>query len=168
MHPSEGNWLWDINVLTANALTQNGSARKILYCPGLTASVKDVDLFWVQGGGNANRKIIGYAWLGQRQGDSTAPGLLPPKKFVGRLNNLTNATTAELLADAVPSRGIGANPDFVTVPSSLVPFHRPGHMKNRTPAGGNILFADGHSEWRPFLKMKPWYNCNDRDVYFWF
>lgn len=168
IHPSQGNWLWDLNRLTADALTASGSKRAILYCPGLAASVKDIDLFWENGGGNGNRRIIGYAWLGQRQGNSTGPGLLPPAQFVGKLTALTNASKAELMVDAVPSRGIGANPDFAQVPSNLVPFHRAGHMKKRLPAGANILFADGHAEWRPFAKMKPWYNCNDRDVYFWF
>jgi prepilin-type N-terminal cleavage/methylation domain-containing protein/prepilin-type processing-associated H-X9-DG protein len=168
VHKTQGNWLWDVNKLTADALTKDGSARKILYCPGLTASVKDLDLFWETGGGNVERRIIGYAWLGMRENNSTAPGLLPGKQFVGKLTTLTNVSLSELMADAIPSKGIGANPDFVQVPSNLVPFHRAGHMRGKVPAGGNILFADGHTDWRSFKQMKPWYNCNDRDVYFWF
>jgi prepilin-type N-terminal cleavage/methylation domain-containing protein/prepilin-type processing-associated H-X9-DG protein len=168
VHPSMGNWLWDVNKLTADALTKDGSARRILYCPGLTASVKDLDLFWETGGGNAQRRIIGYAWLGMR-GGGTAGTLLPPKEFVGKLNAVkTNTTKAELMADATPSRGTGANPDFVQVPSNLVPFHRAGHMAKKTPLGGNILFADGHGEWRAFKQFKPWYSCNDREVFFWY
>ena len=169
VHNREGNWLWDVSKQTADALTKDGSARRILYCPGLTASVKDIDLFWEQGGNSPTRRIIGYAWLGQRApNNATGPGLLPPKQFVGKLTALTNTTTSELMVDATPSRGAGANPDFVQVPSNLVPFHRAGHMKTKIPAGGNILFADGHGEWRAFKQFKPWYNCNDRDVFFWY
>jgi prepilin-type N-terminal cleavage/methylation domain-containing protein/prepilin-type processing-associated H-X9-DG protein len=164
VHMPQGNWLWDINILTANALTDNGSKRKILYCPGLAASVKDIDLFWSN---STTRRIIGYAWLGQRQGNGNN-GLLPPAQFLTKLTACTNVAGQELMADAVPSMGIGANPVFDRVPSNLVPFHRAGHMKKKTPAGSNILFADGHADWRPFSKMKPWYNCNDRNVYFWY
>ena len=31
-----------------------------------------------------------------------------------------------------------------------------------------LVFADGHADWRRFVKMKPWYNCNDRNVFFWY
>jgi prepilin-type N-terminal cleavage/methylation domain-containing protein/prepilin-type processing-associated H-X9-DG protein len=164
VHPPDGNWLWDLNVKTANALTDNGSKRQILYCPGLAASVKDIDLFWSN---SMTRRIIGYAWLGQRQGNGNN-GLLPPAQFITKITTLTNVAAAELMADAVPSMGAGANPVFDRVPSNLVPFHRAGHMKKKSPAGSNILFADGHADWRQFSKMKPWYNCNDRNVYFWY
>jgi prepilin-type processing-associated H-X9-DG protein len=128
------------------------------------ASVKDIDLFWSN---SVTKRIIGYAWLGQRQGNGNT-GMLPPAQFITKLTSLTNASAAELMADAVPSMGAGANPVFDRVPSNLVPFHRAGHMKGKLPAGANILFADGHADWRRFSKMKPWYNCNDRNVFFWF
>ena len=165
VHSAEGNWLWDLNRKTADALTAQGARRKILYCPGLTASVKDVDMWWEIAAGNPNRRIIGYAWLGMRQNDALAPGLRFPKKFVGKLSSLTNVVETELMADAIPS--VGAN-DFMNVPSNWVPFHRAGHMNKNVPAGGNILFADGHSEWRPFKHMQFRYDCRDRAVRFWY
>ena len=30
-------------------------------------------------------------------------------------------------------------------------YHRAGHMVGKKPAGGNLLFLDGHSQWRSFL-----------------
>ena len=84
---------------------------------------------------------------------------------MGKLSSLTNVVETELMADAIPSRG--AN-DFLNVPSNWVPFHRAGHMNKSVPAGGNILFADGHSEWRAFKNMEFRYDCRDRAVRFWY
>lgn len=165
IHQVQGNWLWDINKKTADALTDAGSRRNILYCPGLTASVKDIDLWWELGGNSTSRRIIGYAWLGRREG--SIGGTLSPqagKQFATKLT-ATNAVDAELMFDAIPSRGTN---EFSKVPSNLVPFHRAGHMNNKIPSGGNVLFLDGHTSWRRFRDMKPRYNCNDRDVRFWF
>ena len=34
------------------------------------------------------------------------------------------------------------------------PMDRTSHLSGEKPAGGNILFEDGHAAWRPFDKMK--------------
>lgn len=41
-------------------------------------------------------------------------------------------------------------------------------MQKKQPSGGNILFVDGHASWRPFRNMGMRYDCQDRDVRFWF
>src|SRR4029434_7587647 len=41
--PAQGSWLWDLHGNAADAITQAGARRQILYCPGLTAGVKDLD-----------------------------------------------------------------------------------------------------------------------------
>ena len=41
-------------------------------------------------------------------------------------------------------------------------------MQNKKPAGGNILFVDSHASRRKFRLLGPWYETNDRNVYFWF
>ena len=167
IHGPQGNWLWDVHALTSDALTANGAKRQILYCPGLTHSVKDIDLFWSN---STTKRIIGMAWLGMREGNALGAGMLPGKYFASKTtgSGTNSPVDSELMADATPSRGIGASPVFNNVPSNLVPFHRAGHMNKEIPNGGNILFLDGHTSWRPFKQFKPWYNCNDRDVYFWF
>ena len=165
VHPVQGNWLWDINRLTADALSDSGARRAILYCPGLAASIKDLDLWWELGGGSSStRRIIGYAWLGNRENNALRSRLLPGKNFVTKMT-VTNASEAELIVDAIPSRGMN---EFANVPSGIVPFHRAGHLRKKAPVGGNIQFVDGHAEWRPFKKMEMRYDCMDRDVRFWF
>ena len=165
VHASVGNWLWDVNRTTADVLTRNGANRRILYCPGLASSIKDLDLWWELGGGSSTtRRIIGYAWLGDRENGALRSRLLPGKNFVTKLT-VTNASEAELIFDAIPSRGMN---EFDQVPSNIVPFHRAGHVQKKRPSGGNILFVDGHAEWRQFKKMEMRYDCQDRDVRFWF
>ena len=103
MHTEAGTWLWDVKKETANALidslstttTSPAARRKILYCPGFASTVKyDNNTLWDRG---ANA-IIGYAWLGRRQGqgETTLNGgrLQYGKRFVGRLTDTgTNSPT---------------------------------------------------------------------------
>jgi prepilin-type processing-associated H-X9-DG protein len=138
----------------------------VLYCPGLSISVSDIDLWWEF---NTDRRIIGYSWLGKRTygtgSDDILPGLMNGAELFTKTTGHTNSTAAVLYADAVPSEGLN---NFVRVPSGVVPYHRAGHMEKEKPAGGNLLFLDGHSAWRPFKQMQQKYDCRDRNVFFWF
>jgi prepilin-type N-terminal cleavage/methylation domain-containing protein/prepilin-type processing-associated H-X9-DG protein len=178
MHDFGGWWLWDIRKDTANALvdamasanTANSSKRKILYCPGWSATVQnDNDQLWNRG----NNCIIGYEWIGRRlgaNGDTMETYLNAlGKRFATKFSASTNAVQSELAADATPS--IGDPPDFQNVPNSgmgMTANSLSGHMDKRSPAGGNILWLDGHAAWRSFKQMKPYYETHDRDVRFWF
>jgi prepilin-type processing-associated H-X9-DG protein len=42
------------------------------------------------------------------------------------------------------------------------------HMAKKRPDGGNILFMDGHVEWRRFQNMKPWADWVSKSYYYWF
>jgi prepilin-type N-terminal cleavage/methylation domain-containing protein/prepilin-type processing-associated H-X9-DG protein len=179
MHTEAGTWLWDVKKETANALidslstttTSPAARRKILYCPGFASTVKyDNNVLWDRG---ANA-IIGYAWLGRRQGqgETTLNGgrLQYGKRFVGRLTDTgTNSPTeTEMAADAIPSIGLN---NFSAPNSGMGMGNTPskaGHMQNNRPTGGNILFVDGHASWRRFRDIRDSYLTNDRDVRFWF
>lgn len=60
---------------------------------------------------------------------------------------------AQIMCGGMPGEG---NPDS----SSHV-------LTERKPAGGNIGFADGHVEWRPFNKMKRRFNPNSCPIFWW-
>ena len=178
MHAFGGWWLWDINKETATSLvdaaptaaTANSSKRKILYCPGWSATVKaDNDTLWNRG----SNCIIGYEWIGRRTGNNgdTMETYLNAggKQFVTKLIRSTNVAATELTADATPS--IGDPPDFLHVPNSgmgMPESSLTGHRQKEKPAGANIVFLDGHAAWRPFREMKPRYDTHDRIVRFWF
>ena len=195
---SGGHWSWDLKKTTANALisgvpdtiTPGISKRKIIYCPGIQADVKaDNDQLWNRG---AN-VIIGYTWLGFRTdwaadgihdaGGNTmllAPNTFNPpgdmqRQFVKKTTlaapGLTVSTT-ELMTDVSPAVGNPPGPyDFTRTPNSgmgMTDFCHSGHMNKSVPAGGNVLFLDSHAAWRRFSDLRPWYDCNDRAVHFWF
>jgi hypothetical protein len=54
----------------------------------------------------------------------------------------------ELAADATVSQQW----DYTKIKGLWV--DRSNHLRRGRPAGGNVLFEDGHASWRPFEKMK--------------
>ena len=183
IHPAGGSWIWDVRKETANALisgtiettTANRQKRKIIYCPGSLANVKaDNDTLWDRG----QNVIIGYGWLGKRQngtevshGSATMAG---GKRLVTKTTSVSTNTVAatEVLVDPTPSIGnAGNNIQWHSYNSGMgmgTEMPKSGHMHKGKPAGANILFLDGHSSWRKFRSLGPWYNTGDREVYFWF
>jgi prepilin-type processing-associated H-X9-DG protein len=161
--PPDGTWLWDLPRQTADAIVAAGAQPRVFYCPGLTASVNERDLF---GSGaqvswwnfNANRRIVGFGFLIERYGiargsvggdPSMAAGLTPGGTFIRRTLN-TNAANAELVVDATVS---DPNGDFRGVASGNVAvggYQRSAHLDKNVASGGNLLFLDGHVDWRRF------------------
>lgn len=147
-HPSGGGgWIWDLPGMTANLLTSSGAKRQILYCPGFTASVKDLDSWW--GTSNASQRTTSYGWLFQRPGP---PPLLPPKRFLTSYIGTNNPVETELAVDAVICNTANTN-EFARVFSSVIAYHSTSHLNGKRPAGGNILFLDSHVSWRNFKQM---------------
>ena len=57
----------------------------------------------------------------------------------------------ELAVDATISFGYG---NFTEVQGMAPSPHRANHIDGAKPEGGNVVFLDGHVEWRPFSAMK--------------
>jgi prepilin-type N-terminal cleavage/methylation domain-containing protein/prepilin-type processing-associated H-X9-DG protein len=166
---NQGVWLWDLHAKAGDAITDSGAKRKILYCPGLTASVTDLDKWWwYPGGPPSDHRVTGYGWMIKRAtGNMEANILTPDKQFMDKLISATNSAEVEIAFDAVLSEGLN-NFNNVSSSSGIVSVQRSGHMEGPLPAGGNVLFVDGHAAWRPFKQMKCRYNTNQRDIRFWF
>ena len=143
-----GQWLWDLPGQTANAMTDSGARRQILYCPGFTASVKDLDLWWAPGA--PSQRTTSYGWLMKRD---APPPLLPPKVFLTSFTGTNEPAMTELTVDAVICDSANTN-NFSRVYSSVVKYHSTSHMNGARPAGGNILFLDNHVAWRNFREMQ--------------
>jgi prepilin-type N-terminal cleavage/methylation domain-containing protein len=159
-HPKNGEWLWDVPIGTADALVQYGAKRIVFYCPGISISIKNKDPLGNWWNFSTKRRIISYAWLGKRVGGADFLTSLKPefKKPFSQKITAKNASATELYADAIPSVGTsldGLTDEFVNVPSNVLnlpgEYHRAGHMNGKKPAGGNLTFLDGHSQWRTFL-----------------
>ncbi len=157
-----GNWPWDVRESVMNDL--------------LTIGGGEWDMFFCASGpyGEAERQEMYERFVSSTNPDGSfrptsyplffqnPPGGVPPeyhnKKIGeppliegGRRGGDIQQTEAqrELAVDSV----IGTAPKWTETGGLSFP-HGPSHMDGGGPAGGNILFLDGHVEWRPFSEMK--------------
>src|SRR5262249_38640020 len=123
------------------------------------------DYFWNYGTGN---HVTSYQWLISRDGSSTygaANGvqLAGPKGFLNKITrpftNSFSIANTEMVTDIIISTPNGNLSDtFMGVTTTIPEVIAAGgmnanHMKGRTAAGANILFMDGHVEWRNLRQM---------------
>ncbi len=170
MHKGRGFWIWDVPIATRDSLVECGAIRQTLYCP--TAVDRDLDGLWDF---TPTYAVAGYFILNKRHPNVPQPPPtpgpwpeLPPtlsqKEYQDRLN-IKAAAEKEIATDAQLSQ----NNDFYTVVGGfkLVPDHT-NHIKGKgyKPYGGNVLYMDGHAEWRPFDHMKS--RAASGNVLFWF
>lgn len=143
-----GAWPWDVDRKVTDALMRDGFSRAILYCPSW--SQFDVDSVW---NFTPEFRVIGYvlAFKGSARLVATNVNtrMTPTSIRFGTNEFLPTASQRELAADAILS--IGTNKFFV--PVDFRELGRPPHMEGNRPAGGNIVFLDGHVEWRRFSRM---------------
>jgi prepilin-type N-terminal cleavage/methylation domain-containing protein/prepilin-type processing-associated H-X9-DG protein len=163
-----GEWLWDVDRPMRELLVQAGAKRDILYCAAFHAYYKsqlgNIERWWDYQDSGC---VLSYFCMIQRNGPDPA-NMLPGKYFQSRLI-VTNATETELFSDVVISEiPDTANFTRITSTSGIVPFHTTSHLvKGNQPAGGNVLFSDGHTGWRAFRLMKLRYTAGSRPG-FWF
>ncbi|MSU34613.1 MAG: hypothetical protein EXS36_05795 [Pedosphaera sp.] len=68
-----------------------------------------------------------------------------------------STSNTELAVDAIPSIGLmNFSAPNDTMEMGKTP-SRAGHWQNNGPAGGNILFADGHVSWRGLREIRDCY-----------
>lgn len=142
-------WPWDIDKKTCDLLLKNGSQRHIFYCPSF--QFQDTDVLW---NFTTDYRVLGYVMTFTNTANlhytNVNVKMTPtPITFKG-YTYLPNPTTRELLADATLSEGTN---NFVRVKGGWAEYHRTSHVNGTRPAGGNIVFLDGHAEWRKFQKM---------------
>ena len=165
-----GSALWDVPKKAADALTQNGGKRNILYCPGYNAGIGNSDYWWSYNGGAQDYRVAGYSFLMERKdarGGRPVPILRPlARPFVSKMSvapGTASVTDTELVVDVTISEGAGTAADkFVNVVSAntgnvidgktFLGFN-PSHMQGNKPSGGNILYQDTHVQWKNYKKM---------------
>ena len=143
--------MWYRHARWAEQITENGARRQILCCPAFHVQYKqfDQDFWWNYSGGT--RRVTSYSWVIKRP---PVPELAPGRTLLARMTS-TNATETELVADCVISEVPDTN-NFTAIRSTSgrVKSHTTSHLNGNRPAGGNILFLDGHVAWRPFSQMQ--------------
>ncbi len=189
-----GFWLWDVSRQNVNIQLKNmgidvskyeGSipVQPIFYCPANPMQRKYMEEAWNYSG----YRVCGYVflWWGPWSGDPGEAGEIltyegEPEKIYLRRIDVKQPSKAELVLDVTLSdkrQGewpIADYPDgnFATVTCGGMPgLGNPdstSHLVNeRKAAGGNIGFADGHVEWRPFSKMKERFVLGACPVFWW-
>lgn len=192
-----GFWPWDLPAYAANAFVKNGGTRNVLYCPAFWKQ-NDNDL-WVFTTRQTNEVAAENATGYRVAGYAFAFGWPPPPPAVegpGRVH-VTNVTESlnprpwpggsinpgpserVIAADGTLSNSEARNPgtdgrNFTHIfggwGNGAKP-HSTAHLKGKMPEGGNLLFLDGHSEWRKFEKMVvrtvPPNNANGRPAFWW-
>jgi prepilin-type processing-associated H-X9-DG protein len=178
-----GNWAWDMPVVVADRVTQNGGQRHVLYCPGFPD--QDNDELWnfavsppPPRVATSGFRVIGYAM--------TFPGtatlmetnenfsIIPQGiKYVTTMMPAPSPSTRPLLADATVSKpgqanlkNLAAN-TYVGIQGGWSKLHRTAHMEGTLPAGGNVGMLDGHVEWVNFKKMLPRTDVGSGSPIFW-
>lgn len=135
-----GAWLWDLPRATRDAFVRSGATRDTMYCP--LNPEQNVDGLW----DFHRHPVTGYFWLTRRLDGNYPP--LAPKAYQANLF-ASNPSQQELVTDATVSQ----NGSFTAIQGSYPQPHSTNHLRRQRPRGGNVLFMDGHVEWRPFADM---------------
>ena len=171
-----GNWLWDIAYSTTDYIIATGGDKHIFYCPSDPTKTPDMSHFWqfsqnvpvgtptdsvaepTTNRGNQFR-VTSYFWMIDTvNGRSYHPEGTPKKEWVKTLTH-KQATSTELVTDAtLSSTSDSKTATFTDVHGGSwsrwqIP-DRTNHLRyGGRPAGANIVFLDGHNEWRRFSEM---------------
>ncbi len=143
-----GNWMWDMTPDATNQMASYGGGKlDIFFCP--SSSEQNAGVHWTF---NVNYRVLGYFFTLKRHSGPMAgwAQFLTGKKWVKSFSDHYSHASQELVTDAnLSSAGNFAR----IVGGSPIP-HRSSHLGAASkPTGGNILFLDGHVDWRPFSDM---------------
>ena len=176
MHRGGNGRVWDLPYDTRDWFTDVARmTQDMWYCPSYTHEISGMWTYTGPAGpSNAdNFAIAGYFWFAKRPGYWTGSGFMPseltdmPWKFpdedrwIERITDRTlkSAPTQLVLAsDTVVSNSESrepANKNFVSIFGGFGAHGTSHRDRGESPTGGNILFLDGHVEWRNFPGMKP-------------
>ena len=139
-------WPWDMNTNLTDLLMTKGATRAMFYCPANPKMNDDRHWnFWKQVDGPV--RVTGYGMLfkGTRQ--------VPPRFWCADLSGGGKSPSdTELGFDSTAC----VNNDYTAIAGLLV--DPSNHVRGKKPLGGNILFLEGHVQWRDFSNMKVRFN----------
>ena len=190
-------WLFDVSYWTTDIILSTGAFdRHIFYCPSWRQ--RDNIIFWRYGedlpAGTpesypqpepkdaATRKemhrIMGYFWFIDTVSGRTNPPMSPDNKHKEWVKSVSgthrSAGIVELIADVTASDGPNRlQSDFTKATGGCWArwqvYDRTNHLRRGDrPTGGNVLFVDGHVQWRHFGEMEHrWFYQYDGNPCFW-
>ena len=142
-----GNWAWDMAVSLTTTMENYGAGQmESYYCPSF-ATGTDLSKWWNYGLPTA--RCIGYLWLVPRAVNSIPGQFIQTNTFA---NGLKAPVDAELVADITVAQGAPTFTIYTFTPAAGYA-DRPAHLRAGVPAGANILYVDGHVDWRDGLNL---------------
>jgi prepilin-type N-terminal cleavage/methylation domain-containing protein/prepilin-type processing-associated H-X9-DG protein len=176
-------WLFDVSYWTTDIILKTGAFdRHIFYCPSWKQ--RDNIIFWRYGENLAagtpetyptpeptdeptrkkHHRIMGYFWFIDTINGRSNPPMSPDKVHKEWVRSLVDTkrapATVELIADTTASNGPNRlQSDFTKATGGCWDrwhvYDRTNHLKGGSrPAGSNILFVDGHVQWRHFNELE--------------
>jgi len=154
-------WPWDMPVRVHDEFLRHGMPRDVVYCPAAPGQNHSTNWNW-----SAAYRLTGYLWL--FEGDQAAvPKQYAVKKLSAVPDGSTNSSLSEteVVVDVVLTSTTRLD-QFVKV-RGPIGFWYTSHVDGKVAAGGNILFVDGHAQWRPFRQMKRRYTAHGSPYWYW-
>jgi prepilin-type processing-associated H-X9-DG protein len=174
------NWPWDVSYSTTDFIIKvnaDKDMKSAFYCPAYPAKNCNIALFWqftqnlpcdVKSGDvpepavnrNLHFRVTSYAFVIDSQPPFPYPPLGTPKKKWLRTASEKQPSATEFIADATLSTtGDVSTASFDSVSVGGIYgrckiFDRTNHLKGNRPEGSNIMFLDGHTQWRNFSDMQ--------------
>jgi prepilin-type N-terminal cleavage/methylation domain-containing protein/prepilin-type processing-associated H-X9-DG protein len=141
-------WLWDLPKNIRNQFVGQGFVQENFYCP-FNQWQNDPTLWefsWYTVGGY----YILWDMTGNQPALPLRTGAGLSNGYVWELAAVQNPAATEIVVDAT----ISANLNFNEVWGGWARPHHTSHLSHDLePIGGNIMYADGHADWRPFDRM---------------
>ena len=141
---------------------RSGAKRDMFYCPGFPEQNNDtLWVFTTGGAATGGFRVIGYSLAfrgaGRVRATNITESVNPSPYLINGQEYQPGPGQRVLIADATLSVGtneVDRTRNRYTAINGAWVGHRTPHLNGRIPAGGNLTFMDGHTEWRPFDKMR--------------
>jgi prepilin-type N-terminal cleavage/methylation domain-containing protein/prepilin-type processing-associated H-X9-DG protein len=152
-----GLWPWDISTNLTVFMMESGCTRDVFYCPGNPDFNCDYTWYFYTNPPGANYCITGYVWLLPGAGQNIPSSGFSEVQYwktnsIGTPNH--PSADAELVVDVVARDSDSKSYINITQGSlGAMGIQHTSHLAGTLPAGGNILFVDGHVEWRQYNVM---------------
>jgi prepilin-type N-terminal cleavage/methylation domain-containing protein len=149
-----GLWPWDISTNFTTLMMDDGCTRNVFYDPSYPEFNCSNTWFF-----SSSFRILGFVYLipGAGMNAGGTPEAPYWKTNCIGMPGQPQPASAELVVDVVIRDAI--NGSFANIAmgglNSLNPpiLQRTSHLDGTVPAGGDILYEDGHAQWRPWSLM---------------
>lgn len=163
-----GNWPWDLPVGVSDAMLGYGFQRHMLYCPSFFK--QDSDDLWNY---TTSFRVIGYFMATKDSPRVRATNVVNKTSSItysyGPTTVTVPATERVIAGDPTISNGYNeANRNlnrYTGIAGGWSQLHDTPHMEGKIPAGGTLLYLDGHVSWNTFKKM--WVRTDGDPAFWW-